>query len=63
MIAEPKIYAIAYRKEELFKIVHKIGIDIDPLKSTFNSNFNQTSTFNDSKNSPFLLKNESNVKK
>lgn len=62
MINEPKIYAIAYQKNQLFKILYKIGILIDVSKSILNSKIDQTSTFNESKNSPFLLKNESNIK-
>lgn len=42
--------------------MHKIGINTVPINSTLTSKLSQSNTFTDSKNSPFLLKNESNVK-
>jgi hypothetical protein len=62
MVDEPKIYAVVYQKEQLYKILYKIGLDGMPATSSINSKIDYTSTFNDSKNSPFLLKNESKVK-
>ena len=62
MVNEPKIFAVAYQKGQLFKILHKIGFDSVPATSCLSSKIDPTSTFNDSKNSPFLLKNESNIK-
>ena len=57
MINEPKIYAIAYQKDQLLKILHKIGMEIDASKSFLNSKIDPSSIISDSKNCLFMLKN------
>jgi hypothetical protein len=62
MINEPKIYAIAYQKDQLLKILHKVGMEVDASKSLLKSKIDPSSACSDSKNGPFLLKNESKIK-
>lgn len=61
MADEPKIYSICYEKNQLLKILHKLGFSMIPTASMLNSKLSP-STLNNSKDTPIIDKNQSTIK-
>ena len=61
MAEEPKIHAICYDKKQLFKILLKLGFSMTPTASILNSKIEPSILVN-SKNNPFIDKNQSKIK-